>query len=319
MVRSYIKQTNIFRLISLLALSALITMLMSTSTMASNTNIDFNVDITEVLTISITDPVSWASGDLTNVSGNNMVSNLLRNKVTVTAITNNATGATVSMYTPNTDLINQSSNTETIPTLNSSITAASFPANRWGYSVTDTVGGDSSASYNPLSTTAQQIFTTVGTSSVGTGSKDVFFGAKADNTKKSGTYAQTVYFVAVTGTIDTENPQTPLNPSTPAPVDNTPTYVANTGNPATGQTTYTTHTSSGSGTSPVSGSNKTTTTEVSKGDTRNSYTQPAGVTKSKEVSKDSTDSSLTIALGTAAGVAAVSGVAFLVAAKRNKE
>lgn len=284
-------------------------------------NVDFNVNVSEVLTVSITDPASWASGDLTNAGENNtLVSDLLRNKVTVSAVTNNATGVTVSMYTNNTNLINQAASSQTIPTLGETYTAGNFPINAWGYSIDDTAAGTTSANYNALSTTAQQIFTTVGTADVTTGSQDVFFGAKADSTKKSGTYAQTVYFSAVTGTIDTdpdpENPLNPTNPSTPSPVDNTPTYANNTGNPATGQTVYTRRTTSGSGTSPVSGATKTTTSEVSKGDTRNSYSNPAGVTTT---STPDSSSSLAVALGVAAGVAAVSGLAFFVAAKRRKD
>lgn len=275
-------------------------------------DVDFNVSVAEVLTVSITDPASWASGDLVNSGDNDtMVSDLLQNKVTVSAVTNNATGVTVSMYTPNTNLVNQLVSSQTIPTLASSTTAANFPVNRWGYSL------DDGANYSAITTSASQIFTTVGSASTSSGSEDIYFGAKADNTKSSGTYAQTVYFAAVTGTIDSgDNPSIPSNPSNPVPVDNTPTYNPTTGNPATGQTAYTSRTTSGSGTDPVSGAKKTTTTEVSKGDTRSSYQPAQGVTTKSNIDSGS---SLATALGVAAGVAAVSGAAFFVAAKRRKD
>ncbi|MBR3324171.1 hypothetical protein IKG24_01360 [Candidatus Saccharibacteria bacterium] len=275
-------------------------------------NVNFNVNVAEVLTVSITDPASWASGDL-HQSGSAMVSDLLQNKVTVSAMTNNATGVTVSMYTPNTNLVNQSTSSQTIPTLTSATTAANFPVNRWGYSL------DGGANYNAITKSASQVFTTVGTSSTSSGSEDIYFGAKADNTKKSGTYAQTVYFAAVTGTIDSGNPKIPTDPSTPDPINNNPSYDSNTGNPATGQTTYTRRTTSGSGSSPVSGAKKTTTTEVSKGDTRSSYQPAQGVTTTTSSSSIDGSSSLATALGVAAGVAAVSGAAFFVAAKRRKD
>lgn len=275
-------------------------------------DVDFNVNVAEVLTVSITDPASWASGDLVNPGDNDtMVSDLLQNKVTVSAVTNNATGVTVSMYTPNTNLVNQLVSSQTIPTLASSTTAANFPVNRWGYSL------DDGANYSAITESASQIFTTVGSASTSSGSEDIYFGAKADNTKSSGTYAQTVYFAAVTGTIDSgDNPSIPDNPSNPVPVDNTPTYSPTTGNPATGQTAYTRRTTSGSGTDPVSGAKKTTTTEVSKGDTRSSYQPAQGVTTKSNIDSGS---SLATALGVAAGVAAVSGAAFFVAAKRRKD
>lgn len=282
-------------------------------------NVDFNVNVAEVLTVSITDPASWASGELSNKVGDKYVSNLLRNKVNVSASTNNAVGVTVSMYTENTNLVNQTNNSYTIPTLASQTVASSFPVNYWGYSKDDTVSGSDSANYYPLTSSASPIrlFSTVGTASTGSGSQDVYFGAKADNTEQSGTYAQTVYFVAVTDTVDSEtNPEVPINPAEPSTVDEIAEYK-----PTTGSTSYTRRYSSNTGSTtpnpnPVSGDTKTNRTEVSKGDTTNSYAAAQGVTTKSGIDGGS---SVAVALGVASAVAATSGILFFVAAKRRKD
>lgn len=274
-------------------------------------NVDFNVNVAEVLTVSITDPASWASGDLSyNSTSGKYESNLLTNKVTVSAVTNNAIGVTVSMYADDTNLINQTNNSNTIATLSGATTSAAFPVNAWGYST------DDGSNYGAMttSTTPVQVLSTVGTASTSNGTKDVYFGARANNDKLSGTYKQTVYFAAVTGTIDTDNPVVPVNPSQPDPVNNTPTYQPTAGVGTGGQTRYTSRSTAGSGSTAT----KTTTTEVSKGDTTSSYAPAHGVTTSTSSSIDGT-SSLATALGVAAGVAAVSGISFFVLAKRKKD
>ncbi|MBR3252826.1 hypothetical protein IKF84_02025 [Candidatus Saccharibacteria bacterium] len=314
MVRSIHKINIIFIITLLIATVAVIQN--GSSVNADTEDVDFNVNVTEALTVSISTPASWASGD---------AGDLLRNKVTVSALTNDKSGVTVSMYADGTDLQNtaaysSSDATTYIPTLDSdTYTANTFPTNAWGYSLTDTVAG-TDASYLPMTTSTEPI--EVLKSTIGSqGSKDVFFGAKASTAKKSGTYAQTVYFTAVTGTIDSStNPEDPLYPSTPSNPTDSPAYDSGTGNPATGQTTYTRRTTTGSGSSSVSGSTNDTTTQVSKGDTRSSYVRAAGVTSTTPTTTTSDNiSTLGIALASAAGVAAVSGIFFLVAAKRRKD
>lgn len=278
-------------------------------------NLNFQVDIDESITVSVTDPTTWASGP---------IDTFLRNKVNVSATTNNGIGVTVSMYTNNTNLLNlakydspsatpdTSKPTTYIPTLASSTTATAFPANRWGYSVNDTDGGEGSANYNALTTSATQLFTTVGTQDISSGQKDVYFGAKANSTMQSGTYAQTVYFAAVTGTIDSNNPAIPdpqSSSSTPDPTNQVAHYSS-----VTGQTTYTTRTATGSGTDPVTGSKDVTTTTVTSGDVTSNYNSPHGVTTTTTNS-----SALAGVLAASAAVAVVSGTAFIIAAKRRSD
>lgn len=319
MVRSLHKTKILFAVATILATPAYI---LSSAKAANPENVQFQVNIAEALTLTITDPTDWAEGNLTNTNPTtgNLESDFLRNKVNVAAKANSGIGITVSMYTKgDTDLRNtatySSSDASTsIPTLNSTsgisvqpgTNGANFPTNYWGYSVDDTTTLNPSSHYQPLSTSAIQLFTTVGSSPVPVGveqSQDVYFGAKADQTKQSGTYTRTVYFAAVTGTIDTTNPDIPTNPSTPDPINNAAHYSS-----AVGQTTYTQRSTTGSGT----GATDATATQVTQGDVSTTYAQAYGVTSSNS-------SALATAFAVAAGVAATSGIFFFVAAKRRKD
>lgn len=311
MVRS-IHKINIAFIIALL-IGAGVFMYLEPSVNAEE--VPFNVDIKEALTVSISAPTTWANGS---------IDQFLRNKVTVTALTNNNSGVTVSMYAANKKLINTAPHTAgsssfEIDTLGAETTAGSFTTNAWGYSLDDTLAGSSTATYMPMTLVDSPV--TVLESTLGSkGTKDVYFGAKANTTKKSGTYAQTVYFVAVTGTLDPSlNPQVPTDPTQPSQPDATPIYYPTQGVSTGGQTGYTTRAYSGSGTSSVSGTSETTTTQVSKGDTTDSYVRAAGVTTTTPTTTTSSNvSTLGIALASAAAVSAASGAAFLIAAKRRK-
>ena len=139
MVRS-IHKINIIFIITLL-IGAVAVLQNGSSVNAGTENVDFNVNVTEALTVSISTPTSWASGD---------TGDLLRNKVTVSALTNNNNGVTVSMYAPNTNLVNTTDSSYYIETFsNDTYTTSTFPTNAWGYSLTDTVAGID-ASYLPM-------------------------------------------------------------------------------------------------------------------------------------------------------------------------
>lgn len=290
-----------------LALALAATSLVPLSNASADQDVDFEVNIEEILTVSLTNPTSWASGN---------VDTLLRNKVTVSAMTNNYYGVTLSMYADNTDLRNvlsysSTDSTSYIDTLDASTyTYSTFPSNAWGYSVEDADTAVTSASYLPITTSSNPVtlFTNTPGTSGTTYSKDVFFGAKATSAKQSGTYAQTVNFVAVTGVIDTDdNPVVPDNPST----DNSDSEIAsNTASysSTTGRTTYTTR-----GTNTTDDTT-TTTTEVVNGDATSAYANAAGVT-----SHSGNGSALATALAVAAGTMAVSGLFFFILAKRNDD
>lgn len=300
MVRSIHKTNILFGVAGIIALVSAFVGL-SSGAKATDQNFTFNVNLKEVLTVSLTKPTIWASGN---------VDTLLRNKVTVSALTNNYYGATVSMYANDTMLQNITSYSSTdptsyIPNLTSNTTNGSFTPNAWGYSITDNDAGISSAAYLPITTSASPVtLITRSTGTTGTTySKDVFFGAKATSAKQAGTYWQTVNFVAVTGVIDTDNPVNPTNPSSDVAINNTPTYTS-----STNRTTYTTRSTN------ASTNTTNTTTQIMPGNTTGSYANAAGV-----VSKSGDGSGIIIVLATAATVAAASGIFFFVLAKRRND
>ncbi len=307
MVRSTHKINKIFSIVAVFATTAaLINPVFKAS--ATDPTVTLEVDIAEVLTVSLTNPTTWATGD---------INQLLRNKVTVSALTNNYYGATVSMYANDTKLKNTATYSSAdassyIDTLTSGTTTTNgaFSDDVWAYSVQDNDAGIASAIYNPVPLEANLVKIIENSPGhAGTvNSEDVFFGAKATSAKQSGTYAQTVNFVAVTGVIDTEtNPQNPTTPSTDNSdaeiASNTPHY-----NPSTGRTTYTTRSTN------TTNNTTTTTTNVMNGNTVSAYANAAGVTRNTNNGQN-----VATALAVAAGVAAVSGVTFYALAKRSRD
>ena len=322
MVRSLHKTKILFAVATILAAPAVV---LSSVHAANEEDLDLQVNIAEALEITITNPVSWAHGGLTNTVGGKQESDFLRNKVSVSAKTNSPKGMRVSMYTKgDTDLRNTtnyiaSDATSYIPTLSSTVSAvgaggASFPVNKWGYSFNDTDTLNTSATYDALRTSANPIalpnFNSADGASNTAITQNVFFGAKANEDVQSGTYARTVYFAVVTKNPDGTTPTIPpSDPSKPDPVNEYAHYTS-----SNSSTTYTRRTTSGSGDDSVTGEMEATDTAVTSGDVTTTYAQAYGVT-----SESNTTSALAAAFGVAAGVSALSGFAFFIAAKRKKD
>ncbi len=279
----------------------------------------FQVNVRETLAVQITTPTSGATGD---------INEFLRNKVSMTVTTNSTGGFTASMYSKtNTNLAHETLSDTTIPTLSDYSTRSAFPANRWGYSLStgsyiggsssynDTDAGKSSSRYYPLVSTSSSPLTILnGAAGTTTGSQDIYFGAKANATKPSGTYANTVVISVVTGAIDSNtNPITPVNPATPTPASTSggvAYHSAPTGGSSAGTTVRTVY----SDTSDT----KTETSEVSEGNNVNGYQQAHGVIEETEANIAS-NSTLAATLATAATLAASSGMFFFIAAKRRED
>lgn len=315
---------NIIKKIALTSSSIFVaplaTLLVSNSVSAENTS--FQVNVKESLSVSITSPAAPANGN---------TDTFLRNRYTLNVSSNNINGFTASMYAVgNTNLTNTAQNDQSIPTLASSSTRGSFPTNFWGYSLgtTDSLNnqtyneteiGNASSVYYPLVSTSATPITVLTSESGGTGSQDIYFGAKAGTSKAAGTYSGIVVISVVSGVVDdTDNPITPTNPAGPnAESDNevakyTP---APTGGSSSGVTTYTYRRAN-----PVAGTN-TVTTQISDGDNRDSYsgyTPPQGV-KENTTSSVVSESSLAAGLATTAIVATATGMFFFVVAKRRED
>lgn len=261
-------------------------------------SVDFQVNVKDTLSVSITTPDVWASGN---------IDEFLRNTIDLSISTNTTGGftATMTSKTPTTSLVNTSKSTITLPTLSSTSTRGSFPANYWGYSVDDTTAGDASSNYSAMvpSTAATPI--TILTSQSSSGNKTFYFGAKADARQAAGTYTGVVVINVVTGVIDNNtNPITPENPATPNG-DEVATYDGEA-------TTYTTRTTTSGRT--------TTSTVVTEGDNRAKYGYLPAMGETYSVDSSlATGITLATGFGIAASIAATSGFFFLSAARREGE
>lgn len=283
----------------------------------------FEVNVREILSVSITTPSEWVSGH---------INSFLRNKINVTVTGNSGEGFVASMSTnsDSTELVHED-NMDAIPTLSQdTLGYGYFPVNRWGYSLNDTDAGSDRSVYSALVNVSQTPITLISNADSRTiNSKDIYFGAKADMSKSSGTYQGTIVINVVSGTINEDssnpdyNPTTPTSPATPTASEEVAEYHgAPIGDRTSGTTTYT-YSSTDS-----TNHTRTTTTQVSDGDNRDSYiayTPPQGVsrtTRSTSTTDNSTDSSsLAMGLAITSGVAAAAGLGafFLAKSKSNEE
>ena len=290
---------RIHRVVVLLSLAT--ALIFNPSAIAEGTTSDYSdleFNVQETMTVVVVTPDNGATGD---------VDQFLRNKYTL-SVSTNSNGFTASMtakaHTAN--LVNIASASNIIPTLSSNYTRSNFPTNYWGYSLDDTTGGSNSSTYRKVAALGETPNTILTVSGTGSGSQDVYFGAKANSSKASGKYLATVIFNVVTDVITPDNP---INPDNPAVPGGSPSY-----NPSNDTTSYTTVAHSGSGAS----STTTTTTEVSEGDNRPSYTPPQGVT-STTTTNIGEGTPLATGLVITSTVAAASGIAFFIIAKRRDD
>jgi hypothetical protein len=308
MLRSSSKTKMFGALVSLASLPVLCAVSASATEVTRNTN--FRVNVSDALSVAVTTPDQWATGD---------PDEFLRNRINVWASTNNPAGLSAYMTTKttNTSLVNTRKSNYTIPTLTESKTVANFPVNRWGYTLFDDELEPNNASiYNALHdgvSTGQDPIQVLQLNVAGQADQDVWFGAKADMTMASGTYANTVVISVVTGVIENDptdpgyNPVPPVDPATPTTPDE-PTY-----DPTNDRTTYTTVT-------PNQDDTTTTTTEVSNGDTRSSYQDPHGVKhKTSTTTNINEGNPLATGLAVTAAVAGATGFIFFLIGKRRKD
>lgn len=260
---------------------------------------NFQVKIPEILTVQITRPNTWATGN---------VGELLRNIITLDVVSNNPAGFAASMTSSSTTaagaaLSNGSSNSSTtIPMLTSDWTnGSSISTAFWGYSLDDSseTGTYSGIALKDAATPTSLI--PAGTMS--SASKTIYFGAAADSSIDSGTYSGTVIISVVSGAITEDNPITPTDPATKDDTTtNNPVYDQTADRTVYTATTY-------------NGTENTSKIEVSEGDTHNSYQDPQGVS----TARISEGTPLATGLAVTAAVAAIAGIAFFVAARRREE
>ena len=316
MVRHHTPKSNSFKFLTTAIISVLVATVFSCVVNAAESNVNFQVNLQESLAVSITVPDEWESGSLAyDPASDKWVSDLLRNVVNLTVTCNNPAGFTASMTSNSTTsaaLTNTkaSLSNDTIPTLSSNWTRSDTTNTKfWGWSVdTAEANVNPSGTYHQIALKNATPNTLIPrTSSTGTVSKDIYFGAKADSTIASGTYEGTVIISVVTGVItDPTNPVIPEDPVDPGVLPpNTPVYDD------TSNTTAYTSTSTDS-----TNHSSTSTTKINSGNTVNySYADPAGVTNT--VVNEGTP--LATGLAVTSAIAATTGIFFLIAAKRRKD
>lgn len=297
---------------------------------ASPCSTTFQVNVVESLSVTVTTPENWATGN---------INTFLRNEVGLEVSTNNVSGFTASMYantgssdSTNTSLTNTAKSDALLPTMSESQVKSAFSANQWGYSLNttdtaqsktynnniynETAAGNDSSNYYPLPTSSAPA--TVLTGDAGSATRMIYFGAKADAATAAGTYAGNVVIGVVSGVKNNNNdPTHPVEPVVPSgnPVnpDNPPSGATNPYYDSTNNRTVYTNTTADPTTSTTSQS-----TQISTGDTRSSYSNPAGVTENTMANINS-GTPLAAGLAVTAAVAATSGAIFFILAKRKKD
>ena len=292
---------------------------------AETADTTFEVDVVESLSVSITTPQTWASGN---------AGTFLRNTVELDVSTNDANGFTASMYASgDTALTNTADSNYRLDTLNQSYQRSNFPANYWGYSLGvdslngqnygETNEGSADSYYYPLVNTSAAPITVLSSNVAADATQNVYFGAKADISKASGTYAGTVVISVVSGVSgvsgvsdSSTNPIASLNPA--APSDDVANNTTATYDQANDRTVYTATTTNGTGTSAT----QTTPTQAMDDDLTAAYTSPQGVTTSNNLNSNNSSANtamLAAGLVAASTVATASGVSLVVMAKRRDE
>ena len=281
----------------------------ATTCSTSPCNTTFQVNVQESLTVSITTPQNWASGD---------AGTFLRNKINLSVSTNSASGFTAYMHSKNTtNLTNAVSDSSYIQTLTGGTQKGSFSDNRWGYSLGtssynstsygETDAGIDSSTYYPMSTSNITILDNTAGST-----RDIYFGAKANSSQDSGTYLGTVVFSVITSNDPSSDP---ANPTDDTPNDNSATHD-NINDRTVYTTTGTTAGSSGNG---YNGSaTNTTTTQVSAGDVTSLYAPAQGEIRRTE-SNIIDGANTATGLAVAASTAAAGGMIFFILAKRRED
>ena len=150
------------------------------------------------------DPYLSIKAEQTSLRQEGGINELLRTGTSVTIATNNTSGYTATITSgldsrdQNAGSLYNSASNSYIPSLLNSTLRKDFPVNSWGFSFDDTEDGNNESTYNRL-VPSDSAFPYVFSESNHPDEKihDVFFAAKADVTKASGTYSADVSLKAV--------------------------------------------------------------------------------------------------------------------------
>ena len=162
--------------------------------------VTFRARVNEVLTVSISEPESWAQGGLVNQTGNRNYSDLLRNRFGITISSNNPAGFAVMINTASATgalaNVRQDLSTDSIPMLTANWTRENTVQTKfWGYSTNDDNEQGTYKAFAKSGETPTEILTS---DVAAVSSINLYFGAMADDSITSGTYEETVVINVVT-------------------------------------------------------------------------------------------------------------------------
>ena len=284
----------------------------------------FSVNVQETLSMTVTPD--------TQVGATGNVDEFLRNDVKVEVASINGQGFTAGMTTKTADTSLAHISAEeapdekdSIPTLSEATTQrggesdanyASFPANFWGYSLDD---AEKTGKYAALVGSDQVPITVLSSDKTETSKSGyVYFGAKANNNKASGTYKGTVVFTVTSGTSGSPLPiQSPAaaepgQPDGPQMADNTQAANSPTYSYTTQNRTYQSYNYNSSASRVASEDGQKKTTAASE------YASPLGAIE-RNSSNIQSGSPIARVLMIVGFSAAAVGVVFFVLAKKDKK
>lgn len=163
-------------------------------------DVTFRALVNEVLTVSISEPESWAQGGLVNQTGNRNYSDLLRNRFGITISSNNPAGFAVMINTASVTgalaNVRQDLSTDSIPMLTANWTRENTVQTKfWGYSTND---DNEQGTYKAFAKSGETPTAILTSDVAAVSSINLYFGAMADDSITSGTYEETVVINVVT-------------------------------------------------------------------------------------------------------------------------
>lgn len=266
---------------------------------------NFQIDVQEILDVSVSSPVEYDGGSLTD---------LLIKKISLSVSSNNVAGflATMTSNANTTSLVHKSDNSKTIPTLANSANISNFPRGYWGWGRTN-YNGTAPTQYNPIAVKGSADAPVLSTGEAGSAAEDIYFGARSDDNTVAGTYAQTILISVVSGVHDNPFADTPTYPEGPSasPSQPGPDVVAGTNGGSGNRYNY-------GSTSSSDTDQSTTNKDTSNSSSYNGYAYPQGETNTVATVNEGTP--LATGLAITACIAAIFGIFFFILLfKRRKD
>ena len=178
-----------------------------TRSLNSNDSFNFNVEVDLKLAVSLSNRLVTDTG----VNGT-----FLRDS-TILGVSSNSANGFVATFTTDKNSTTENATNLThnykeniIPTLDSSVLRANFPADRWGYSLDDTGDGDENSTYGPLvAMDSDSPIVAMSSDEPASAQQEIYFGTKMSPLQPTGVFSNSLVFRVVTKVV----------PATPTTID----------------------------------------------------------------------------------------------------